>query len=85
MSCGVGHRRSSDPVLLWLWLWLAAVAPIRRLAWEPPYATDVALKGKKKKRKKEKRKRKKMKKRNLLVCISESELSYQHTTGYVGI
>ena len=28
MSCGVGRRRGSDPVLLWLWCRLAAVAPI---------------------------------------------------------
>ena len=27
-----------DPALLWLWPWLAAVALIRTLAWEPPYA-----------------------------------------------
>ena len=42
MSCGVGHRRSSDPMLLWLWLWLAAVAPAGPLAWEPPYAAGAA-------------------------------------------
>ena len=30
------------PVLLWLWCGLAAVAPIRPLAWEPPYAMGVA-------------------------------------------
>ena len=35
MSCGVGHRRGSDP---------AAVAQIGPLAWEPPYATGMALK-----------------------------------------
>ena len=29
-----------------LWLQLAAVAPIRPLAWEPPYALSVALKNK---------------------------------------
>ena len=29
---------------------LAAVASIRSLAWEPPYATSAALKSKKKKR-----------------------------------
>ena len=40
----VGHRCGSDPALLWLWCWPAAVAPIRPLAWEPPYATDAALK-----------------------------------------
>ena len=38
MSYGVGHRRSSDPVLLWLWYRLAAVAPIGTLAWELSYA-----------------------------------------------
>ena len=31
-----------------LWYRLAAVAPIRPLAWEPPYASSVALKRKKK-------------------------------------
>jgi len=43
MSCGVGHRHGSDPGLLWLWRGLAATAPIRPLAWEPPYTTGVAL------------------------------------------
>ena len=43
MSCGVGHRCGSDLALLWLWCRLAAVAPIRFLAWEPPYAMGVAL------------------------------------------
>ena len=45
--CGVGRRRSSDLVLLWLWHRPAALAPIRPPAWEPPYATGVALKGQK--------------------------------------
>ena len=44
VSCGVGHRHSWDPVLLWLWCWLAAAAPIRPLAWELLYAVGVALK-----------------------------------------
>ena len=35
-----------DPVLLWLWCRLAAVALIRLLAWELPYAMGVALKRK---------------------------------------
>ena len=43
MSCGVGHRRHSDPALLWLWCRLAATASIRPLAWEPPCAAGVAL------------------------------------------
>ena len=36
----------------WLWLWcrLAAAAPIRHLAQEPPYAADAALKSKKNKK-----------------------------------
>ena len=48
MSCGVGLRGGLDLVLLWLWCRTAAVAPIQPLAWEPPYATGVALKTKKK-------------------------------------
>ena len=42
MSCGVGHRCSSDPELLWLWYRPVATAPIQPLAWEPPYATGAA-------------------------------------------
>ena len=38
LSCSVGHRRGSDPTLLWLWCRPAATALIRLLAWEPPYA-----------------------------------------------
>ena len=53
MSCGVGRKRSSDPALLWLWRRPAATAPIRALAWEPPYAAgapeEVAKRQKKKK------------------------------------
>ena len=48
MNCSVGHRHGLDLVLLWLWHRPAAIALIRPLAWEPPYATDVAQKEKKK-------------------------------------
>ena len=54
MSCGVGHRHSSDPMLLWLWHRPAAIAPSWPLAWKPPYAMGVALKRKKKKKRKKK-------------------------------
>ena len=38
-----------DPALLWLWCRpAAAAAPIRPLAWEPPYAAGVALERQKK-------------------------------------
>ena len=47
MSCGVVHRCGSDPSLLWLWHRLAAVATIKPLVWEPPYAASAALKKKK--------------------------------------
>ena len=43
MSCGVGCRRGLDPELPWLWPRPAATAPIRPLAWEPPYAAGAAL------------------------------------------
>ena len=51
MSCGIGHRCGSDPVLLWLWCRPEATAPIRPLAWEPPYAAGAALKKQKQKQK----------------------------------
>ena len=48
MSCGVDHRHGSDPESLWLWRRPAATVPIRPLAWEPPYASGVALRKSKK-------------------------------------
>ena len=47
VSCGVGRRRGLDPALLWLWRRPAATAPIRPLAWEPPYAMRVVLRSNK--------------------------------------
>ena len=52
VSYGVGHRRGSDLVLLWLWCRPVATAPIQPLAWEPPYAAGVALQRPKEKKKK---------------------------------
>ena len=46
----MGHRCSSN--LAWLWGRPAAVAPVRPLAWELPYAAGAALKSKKTKTKK---------------------------------
>ena len=54
MSCGVGRRHGLDPALLWLWSSLAATAPIRHLAWEPPYGAGTALKEQKDEKKKKK-------------------------------
>ena len=51
MSCGVGHRRSSDLALLWLWCRPATITLIQPLSWEPPYAMGAALKKTKKKKK----------------------------------
>ena len=55
MSCGVGCRQVSDPVLLWLWHRPAAAAPIGPLAWEPPYTTRVAQEMAKRQKKKDTR------------------------------
>ena len=52
MSCGVGHRCGLDLALLWLWYRPAAVALIRPLTWELPYAAPVAPKSKSKTNKK---------------------------------
>ena len=73
MSCGVGSRCGSDLALLWLWCRLAAVAPIGPLAWEPPYATSVALKSKKKKEGK-KKKRKEIRNKSNLAKLTQEEL-----------
>jgi len=54
MNCGVGRRGGSDPALLWLWHRPVTIAPIRPLAWEPPYATGVALERTKKQTNKQK-------------------------------
>ena len=56
MSCGVGRRCSSDPVLLWLWP--VATAPIQPLAWEHPYAAGAAQEIAKKKSQKIKKNKK---------------------------
>ena len=58
MSCGVGRRRGSDPVLLWLWHRPAATAPLQPLAWEPPYAAGAAQEMAKRQKKKQKTKTK---------------------------
>ena len=46
------RRHGSDLSLLWLWCRQAATAPIRPLAWEPPYAMGAALEKAKDKKKK---------------------------------
>ena len=43
MSYGVSCRRGSEPALLCLWRRPVAIARIRPLAWEPPYAPGAAL------------------------------------------
>ena len=43
MSCGVDHRRGCGLDSVWLWRRLAAVAPIRPLAWDPLYDEGTAL------------------------------------------
>ena len=48
-----------DPAVLWLWRRPAAAALIQSLAWELPYAADMALKSKKRKEKEGKGREKK--------------------------
>ena len=52
--CELWCRSQGDLALLWLWHRPADVTPVGPLAWEPPYATGVALKSQKKKKKKKK-------------------------------
>ena len=69
----MGHRRGLDLVLLWLWRRPAAAAPIRPLGWEPPYATAVALKGKKERKEKKERKKSEVLSQNSKkrICLLE--------------
>ena len=57
MSSGVGRRHGLDLVLLWLWRRLVTTAPIRPLAWEPPYAAGAAQEMAKKRQKKTNKKK----------------------------
>ena len=50
MSSGVGGRRGSDPMLLWLWHRPAATVLTGPLAWEPPYAMGAVIEKTKKER-----------------------------------
>ena len=54
VSCGVGCRRDSDPLLLWLWCRPVAIALIQSLAWESPYAVGAAQEMQKRQKKKKK-------------------------------
>ena len=77
MSCGVGCRRGSDPVLLWLWCRLAATAPIRPLSWEPPHAAGAAQEIAKRQKKKKIRHPQKMlvKNKDDSIAMRDKELS----------
>ena len=76
MSCG--HRCGLDPTLLWRRP--ATVAPIRPLAWEPPYAACAAVK-------RQKKKEKKNLKGNMCLHLHKATLEKQKKTkgGEVGI
>ena len=55
VNCSVGHRRGSDPELLWLRGRPAATTLIQPIAWGTPYAPGTALKSEKEKKRKEKK------------------------------
>ena len=78
MRCGVGHRHSSDLVLLWLWRRPVAAALFKPLACEPPYAVGVAFE--KEKRQKEKKKVRGNKQRNVTECVYVCVLVVLNTT-----
>ena len=73
VSCGISCRHGSDLALLWLWCRLAATAPIRPLAGEPPCAVGADLekaKRPKKKKKKEREREQEMVNKNETVANS---------------
>ena len=60
-----GKESGMDPALLWLWCRLEATAPIRPLAWEPPYAAGVAQEMEKRQKKKKKKSKEKINLKNI--------------------
>ena len=52
LTYGVGCKHGLDPELLWLWRRPIAIAPIRPLPWELPYAMGATKKIKTKQNKK---------------------------------
>ena len=68
MSCVVGCRYGSDSKLLWLWCRPAAVAPVRPLSWEPPYAVGAVLKRQKERKKERERERERNKETKKQRC-----------------
>ena len=53
VSCGIGHKHSSDPALLWpcgIGRQLLSSMQVGPLDWELPYAAGVALKRQKKRK-----------------------------------
>ena len=79
LSCGVGCRRGSDPVLLWLWRRPVATALIRPLAWEPPYATGAALEKAKRQTNKQTKSKKTNKKTRHTVVVGNFNTSIFNT------
>ena len=69
MSCLVGHRLCSDPLLLWLLPRLLATAQIHLLAWEFSYAVGIALRDKTKQNKTKTKKGKQLSKYPSCFCI----------------
>ena len=74
--CGVGHRCSLDPALLWLVHGAAATALTQPLDWEPLYAMGVALK-RQKRQKKTKTKTKKGIYPKIILISSFSSLEWE--------
>ena len=81
MSCGVGCRCSSDPVLLWLWHRPEATARIGPLAWESPYAAGAAQGMAKRQKKKKVR----VKLIDFVVAFSTLKLGLKHVSLMFGI
>ena len=70
----MGRRRGSDLALPWLWHRPAATTLIQPLAWEPPYAADMALKQTNKKTKKNNKKTFKVKPCKAILEINGEKL-----------
>ena len=80
MSCGAGRRHGLNPMLLWLWHRPVAIAPIRHLAWEPPYAARAAQRNSKKTKNKKTKKNKEREMLNMANYKRNSDQNHNEVT-----
>ena len=68
--------------MLWLWCRPAAIALIRPLDWEPPYAMAVGLEKAKRKKERREERKKEREKENSVVMLQHNRISVFAASGH---